>query len=178
MSKLKKLFPYFFFSLILLNIAIWYAVFSPQSPGSGKMIISFLNIGQGDAIFIQAPNGSQVIVDGGPGRNILSELGTQMPFFDRSIDAIIITNPDKDHMAGFLDVMDKYKVDFAFEPGTISKTATYHAIEDAIVKEKSQKITARRGMDIVLDKEKCVYKNTFSRQRCEHLLDQRRVYRR
>ena len=155
MSHFKKLFPYFFFSLVLLNIAIWYAVFS--NPSSGKMTISFLNIGQGDAIFIEAPNGAQVLMDGGPGRSVLSELSTQMPFFDKSLDAIIITNPDKDHIGGFLDVMDKYKVDFSFEPGTISKTDTYHAVEDAITKEKSQRIIARRGMDIVLDKENNVY---------------------
>lgn len=155
MPKFKNLFFYFFFSLVLLNLAIWYAVLS--APNTGKMIVSFLNVGQGDAIFIEAPNGAQVLLDGGPGRNVLSELSQVMPFFDRTLDAIIISNPDKDHIGGFLDVMDKYKIDFTFEPGTVSKTETYKAVEEGMINEKSENLIARRGMDIVLDKEKNVY---------------------
>jgi len=151
----KKLARYFFGSLLLINIGIWHAVFS--SPAKGVLTISFLDIGQGDAIYIEAPNGAQAIVDGGPGRIIMSELSAVMPFGDKNIDAIIITNPDKDHMAGFLDVFDKYKVDFVFEPGTVSKTQTYQAIKKAEIDEGAIKIIARRGMDIVLDEKNNVY---------------------
>lgn len=121
------------------------------------MIISFLDIGQGDAIFIQAPNGTQVLLDGGLGKIVLSEISKVMPFFDRTLDAIIVSNPDKDHIGGFLDVLSKYKVDFDFEPGTISKTETYSALEEDVSSKKIKRIIARRGMDIVLDEEKNIY---------------------
>jgi competence protein ComEC len=151
----KKLFPYFFISIIFINLAIWYSALAYST--SGKLTVSFLNIGQGDAIYIEAPNGNQVIVDGGPDRKIMSELGAVMPLGDTTIDALIITNPDKDHMAGFLDVMDKYKVDKVFEPGTFSKTDTYKAIEKTLQDEGVERIIAKRGMEIVMDAEKNVY---------------------
>jgi competence protein ComEC len=75
-----------------------------------RLRVSFLNVGQGDAIFIQSPTGTQTVIDAGSNGAIIKELGEVMPFFDRSIDLIIGTHPDGDHVGGFPDVLERYDV--------------------------------------------------------------------
>lgn len=124
---------------------------------SGKLFISFLNIGQGDAIYIEAPNGTQIMVDGGPDGIVLRELAKVLPLFDNSIDAILVTNPDKDHMGGFIDIMQKFKVTNIIEPGTVSPSDTYKTVESLSHDHGLRVVYARRGMDIMLDKERNIY---------------------
>ena len=63
-----------------------------QSPDNKYLKVVFLDVGQGDAIYIEAPNGKQVIIDGGPDAKLLSSLAKVMPFADRTIDMIIPKN--------------------------------------------------------------------------------------
>lgn len=143
------------FLLIFISISLYYL--SLSSRYTGLLFISFLNIGQGDAIFIQSPNGTQILVDGGPDKVVLRELGKVMPLFDRTIDAILITNPDKDHIGGFISVMERYKVNHIIEPGTISKTDTYETVESLAGVKNLNKVLARRDMNIMLDEKNNVY---------------------
>lgn len=142
---------------LLLLISLSLIFVSKTSSHKGFLFISFLDIGQGDAIFIQAPNGKQMLIDGGPDKIVLRELGKVLPSFDRSIDMIVVTNPDKDHIGGFIPVMSRYDVDYIVEPGTISPSDTYKTVENLSKDNGLEKIVARRGMDIILDKEKNVY---------------------
>src|SRR3989338_3967263 len=73
----------------------------------GRLHVYFLNVGQGDAMFIQTPNGSQILIDGGPDDKVLSELGRVMPFYDRSIDMMVSTHLDADHVAGLIEVLKR-----------------------------------------------------------------------
>lgn len=145
-------------SLAILVLFSFSFIFISHSGGhGGRLSISFLNIGQGDAIYIEAPNGRQIMVDGGPDGAVLREMSKVMPMFDRSIDAILITNPDKDHIGGFIPILEKYKVSSLIEPGTISPSDTFKAVQ-GLAKEKGLEHNyARRGMNIMLDKEKNVY---------------------
>lgn len=107
---------------------------------------AMLNVGQGDALFIESPTGTQILVDGGPPRKILSELSRVMSPFDRHIDAIIITNPDQDHIGGFLDILKVYKVDKVFQPGTYNDSKTYQNLQTEIKEKNIQNILAKKGM--------------------------------
>src|SRR3990167_10037478 len=109
--------------LFVSTIFIWYAVI--REDRQGILTIAFLDVGQGDAIYIEAPNGNQMLIDGGPPKAILSALRKVMPFYDRSIDVLLVTNPDQDHIAGFIDVLANFKVNAVVEPGTDSPTAIY-----------------------------------------------------
>jgi len=109
-----------------------------------------LDVGQGDALFIESPTGTQILVDGGPPRKILSQLARVMPPFDKSIDAIIITNPDQDHIGGFLDVFKVYKIGRVFESGTYNDSKTYQNLELEIKNKNIPKILARSGMRLHL----------------------------
>lgn len=123
----------------------------------GLLKVDFLDIGQGDAIYVEAPNGHQMIIDGGPKDTLTKVLPEFMPFSDKSVDVIVITNPDADHMSGFIPLLKQYDVGSVIEPGTLSDTKTYKELEDLIEKENCPHIIARKGMYIVLDKENKIY---------------------
>lgn len=135
-------------TLFFATIFVWYAVLRENR--QGILTVATLDIGQGDAIYIEAPNGNQMLIDGGPPKAALSSLRKVMPFYDRTIDALLVTNPDKDHIAGFIDVLERYKVGKVIEPGTESPTDTYAELEKAISLEKAQRVIAERGMKINL----------------------------
>ncbi|MBA3550717.1 hypothetical protein H0W32_00730 [Patescibacteria group bacterium] len=129
--------------LVFANISIWYAVYR-ESP-KNFVTVAFLNIGQGDAIFVESPTHTQMIIDGGPSNAILSELNKVMPFYDRSIDMLVNTNPDTDHYAGFIDVLNHYKVTEIIEAGTQSDSKTYAHFENLIQEKKIKKTDGKRG---------------------------------
>ena len=131
--------------LIFCNSIIFYIDFKYSNR---KLTFVMMNVGQGDALFIESPTGTQIIVDGGPGKNILKELPKFMPFWDRSIDAVVITNPDKDHISGFTDILKLYKVDTVFEPGTMNDSSTYKNLEKEIKNQDIPNILAKKGMII------------------------------
>ncbi|MEN9614230.1 MAG: hypothetical protein RLZZ347_537 [Candidatus Parcubacteria bacterium] len=137
--------------LLVATVTLWGIVLREER--GGVLTVAFLNIGQGDAIYIEAPNGRQMLVDGGPTRAVLSELSKVMPWYDRSIDVLLVTNPDKDHMAGFIDVLKSYTVDAIFESGTFPGTQVYKELEQTITDVGVKKLLAKRGMTIWFDKE-------------------------
>ena len=129
--------------LIILNIFLFRL---GQKYSHKGLTFAMLDVGQGDALFIESPTGTQILVDGGPPRKILSALPRVMSPFDRSIDAIIITNPDLDHIGGFLEVLKKYKVGQVFEPGTFNESKTYENLEREIKNKNIPNTLARQGM--------------------------------
>ena len=82
-----------------------------MSQPDGQLHIVFMNVGQGDATFIQTPSGRQILVDGGLYPSVLNDqLGRQMPFWDKEIDMLVATHPDADHVSGLVGVFDRYRV--------------------------------------------------------------------
>ncbi|MBI2100740.1 MAG: MBL fold metallo-hydrolase [Candidatus Vogelbacteria bacterium] len=133
--------------LLLANVLVWPAI---VRDGRGILTVAFLDVGQGDAIYIESPTGNQVLIDAGSGRPVLRALGQVMLFYDRSIDLIIATHPDADHIGGFPEVLERFAVGAVMESGATSDTAIYQAFRTAVFDEKSPTILARRGMKIVL----------------------------
>lgn len=133
------------FTLGLLFFTIWIFYLNLKD---SKHLLTFamLDIGQGDALFIESPTGTQILVDAGPPRKIMGELARVMSPFDRTIDAIIITNPDADHIAGFEEVLKNYKVGQVFEPGTLNGSKTYQNLKEEISRQNIRDTLARRGM--------------------------------
>lgn len=133
--------------LLFVNVLVWQAI---AAAGRGILTVAFLDVGQGDAVYIEAPNGNQVLIDAGSGRQVLRELGRAMPFYDRSIDLVIATHPDADHIGGFPEVLERFAVGAVMEPGVTSDTAVYQAFRAAVSREASPTILARRGMRVIL----------------------------
>lgn len=145
-----------FFSLVFFTLYIWY--FTSKVEGENEYLkVVFLDVGQGDAIYIEAPNGRQILIDGGPDMKLLGSLAEVMPFADRSIDMIIATHSDADHIGGFSYLLDNYKVETIVKNGSDSESKIYSSLEEKLKKEKIKEYIAHEDMHIILDEEENIY---------------------
>lgn len=135
----------FWITLFLCVFTLWVLYLNIHS-SRDNLTFAMLNVGQGDALFIESPTGTQVLIDTGPPRKILSVLNHVMSPFDRTIDAIIITNPDLDHIGGFEDLMKKYSIGAVFEPGTVNESRAFQNLETEIKKKNILRNLAQKGM--------------------------------
>jgi len=130
--------------LIFSNILVWSLVYYKQ-PGD-KLTVYFLDIGQGDAILIDSPNHSRMLIDGGRNRKVLTELGKILPFSDKRIDVVLATHPDADHIGGLPEVVDRYKIGIFLESGVESDNAVDNELKSKIEEKNIPDLLARRGM--------------------------------
>lgn len=92
---------------VVAGMLWWTALTQPD----GQLHVHFLDVGQGDGIFIQTPSGRQLLIDGGDdSQQLFAELGEVMPFWDREIDYAIVTHPDWDHVGGQTDLPDRFRI--------------------------------------------------------------------
>jgi competence protein ComEC len=138
-KHLKSLILVFF---VLINVFIYYSIYETHS---GILKVAFLDVGQGDAIFIESPTGNQILIDGGPNGKVLESLGRVMPFYDRNIDAIITTHPDKDHIGGIPEVLNNYSVGEYFDNGAEAITATDKELKREIADKNIEYELAQSG---------------------------------
>jgi len=116
--------------LALATVLVWLLILG--SPGD-RLSVTFLDIGQGDAILIRSPSGHNILVDGGPsGEEITAALGRHLPFWDRHLHLVVLTHPDQDHLAGLVTVLERYDVDQVLAPALADDSATFRAWQDAI----------------------------------------------
>jgi competence protein ComEC len=137
--------------LILANALIWLAFTGLNSRQNLEVI--FFNVGQGDSAFIQTPSGQQVLIDGGPDSTVINKLARVLPFYDRTIDLIILTHPEKDHIAGLLDVLKRYKVENIMWTGVVRDIPEWQEWEKLIAQEGSHIEIAKAGERVVLQGE-------------------------
>ena len=98
----------------LLVVAILTSTAAYAMPDN-RLHVSFLDVGQGDAILIQTPNHQDILVDGGPSAQAISaQLSKLLPFWDRTIELVVLTHPHEDHLTGLLEVLQRYKVKQVF----------------------------------------------------------------
>lgn len=99
--------------LAVATLLVWRVALTQPD---GYLHVYFLDVGQGDGIFIQTPQGRQVLIDGGISpQRLQMELGAVMPFWDRTLDLLVLTHPDSDHMDGQIAVPARYWVDYALD---------------------------------------------------------------
>jgi len=150
MRKPYVLLPFIGILLLLNGWLIRLIVLPPEE----MLEVHFLDIGQGDAILIEVPGGIDLLIDGGPDRSVMRQLPKKIGIFDRKIDVVIATHPDKDHIAGLPPVFDKYQVTHFMESGVEHDSQYVEALEEAVEREPSlPAVTARRGMRIKLGEE-------------------------
>lgn len=137
MKKINLIFVSLF--LLLLNVFCWQEVFTLNAPK--YLEVDFLNVGQGDSAFIETPQGHQIIIDGGPNSDVLAKLAFLMPFFDKDLDMVILTHPEKDHMQGLLEVLKNYKADVILWNGVKREGQDYE--KWLAVLEKQKKLGAK-----------------------------------
>lgn len=106
----------------------------------GKLHLVFCSVGQGDAIYIRFPDGRDMLIDGGPNDKVLGCLGKYMPFWDREINLVAMTHPQKDHLQGLLSVVNRFKINYFVKSDVDNTTEGYYALLEAI---KAQKVPVK-----------------------------------
>ena len=95
---------------------------------SGRPTVTVLDVGQGDAILVEGANGGRLLVDGGPDPDrLLVELDRRVPPWDRRLDAVVLSHPHEDHVAGLALLLERYRVGRTFEPGMLGPGPGYAA---------------------------------------------------
>lgn len=129
----------------LVNFFLWQEIFS----WDGNLHIIFFDVGQGDAIFFESPEGHQILIDGGPNKKlILKKLAKEVPFWDRSLDLIILTHPDRDHLAGLNSVLEHYRVENILWTGVQRKTRIFENWQRFLKKERANTFFAQKNQII------------------------------
>ncbi|MFH1423951.1 MAG: ComEC/Rec2 family competence protein [Candidatus Nealsonbacteria bacterium] len=131
--------------LIGLNVLAWIGVFQLSH---ANLEVTFFDVGQGDAIFIETPEGHQILIDGGLSSVILEKLGNEMPFWDRTLDLIVLTHPDFDHIAGLIEVLKRYEVQNILWTGVLCETAECQEWQKLIAAEGANIYLAQTGLRI------------------------------
>jgi competence protein ComEC len=116
-----------------------------------KAHIFMLDIGQGDSFLIEAANGKTLLIDGGRDTTVLSELSKVLPVGHNTIDVMIATHPDADHIGGLQYVLDRYHVGLFLTSQVTADTKTFTALYKELQKEHITSYYVRRGMVITLD---------------------------
>ncbi len=101
--------------LVVCAALAWLAVVALPDT---RLQVSFLDVGQGDAILIRTPAGQQILIDGGPNPDtVCQRLGKRLPFWDKSLDMVVLTHSDDDHLVGLMGVLEHYRVSNVLESG-------------------------------------------------------------
>ena len=133
--------------LSFLNIIVWSIIYDCGKPHS--LEVTFFDVGQGDAIFIETPEGHQILIDGGPDSTILEKLAQEISFWDQTIDLIILTHAESDHLSGLIEVLKRYKVENIIWTGA-EKDSTYLKEWKRLIEEEGANIKiAKQGQRII-----------------------------
>ncbi|NLS78117.1 MAG: DNA internalization-related competence protein ComEC/Rec2 [Chloroflexi bacterium] len=134
-------------ALLAAGALTWIAVLELPD---GRLHIHVLDVGQGDAILLELPQGQQVLIDGGPEPSrLLPALGRRMPFWDRRIEMVILTHADMDHLAGLIPVLERYRVERIVAGPSAKDNPAMARWEALLAVESGELIRAQRGLQFV-----------------------------
>ena len=144
--------PVFWTRLLVLLALLSCCAFAQQHWHlSDELRVSFLDIGQGDSIWIRTPHGRTVLIDGGPETTVLERLGEETSFWQQSIDLMILTHPDLDHLEGLLEVLKRYQVHRVMMTGAQHSSALYRAFFQELEDQQTEIIVPHPGQDWMID---------------------------
>jgi competence protein ComEC len=99
-----------FLMLICFVLLAGTAVYQYFHFNDGQLHVVFCDVGQGDAILLRTPANKYILIDGGPDRKVLDCLSKHMPFWQRTIDLVLLTHPHADHFFGMFYVLERYDI--------------------------------------------------------------------
>ena len=131
-----------------IAVLVWTAVLSLPD---GRLHVTFADVGQGEAVLITTPGGKGILVDGGPDPlDAVRLLGNRLPFWDRSVDLVVLTHTHSDHVTGLTEVLRIYDVRHILEREAQYDSPAHHAWRRAVEEEGAVVTQARAGQVVAL----------------------------
>jgi len=126
----KKYLKFFLFSISFVILASTFLyllnkTFLVSLAKEKDLEVTFLDVGQGDAILIETPSGQNILIDGGEGEKIIKRLSEELDWWDKKIDLMILTHPHSDHVGGLVDVLKRYEISNILYTGAIHNSPDY-----------------------------------------------------
>ena len=135
--------------LLFIVIIIWGII---SSLPDGLLHVTFIDVGQGDAILVTTPEGSNILIDGGPSPQLLClALGKELPFWERKLDLVIATQPHSDHISGLVEIIKRYDVNQVMDNGISYDSEIYREWIRTIHDLDICHLIARSNNEIELD---------------------------
>jgi competence protein ComEC len=135
------------FVLALLAAVVW----GDLAASDSKLRVTFLDVGQGDAILIETPDGRCILVDGGPSGPALAQaLGAALPPDVRRLDLVVLTHAQDDHVTGLVEVLQRFEVGMALAGPLPGTTATYEAWQQQLERRSIPVHVAVAGEQAIL----------------------------
>ncbi len=136
--------------LLLSGAAVIVGLTLLQMP-DGRLHVTFLDVGQGDAILIETPSGNTALIDGGPAPSALfAALGEALPFWQRRLDVVVSTHPDLDHLGGLTPLTTRYQVGQVITNGFEARTPEFGQWQANLQAGGIQTLRAQTGAQIHL----------------------------
>ncbi len=132
--------------LLLKEILNWWPNFKSNR---SQVDVYFLDVGQGDATLFYTDSREVILVDGGPNLSVLYELGKALPFYERTIDLLILTHPDSDHINGLVEVVKRYKIKRVLFTGISDDLAAYKIWQEYIRLSGAEIVIAQAGQRFI-----------------------------
>jgi competence protein ComEC len=141
LSEYGKVASVLFLFVVSIFCVVWLCIFLQPE----KLKVSFLDVGQGDAILIQTPSGHDILVDGGPTREVLAQVSHELGYFDRDIEVMIATHGDADHITGLIPILEKYNVKHIVQSPVKASTDMFEDLESHIESEGANVYVGEKG---------------------------------
>lgn len=146
MKKQLSLFLVTIFLADILIAGIIWNEFKPQ-----PLLFYVFDVGQGDGLMIRTPGRQTIVVDGGYDNQIIYKLGQYLPFYERTIDLLVLSHPDADHLAGLVETLRRYDVKNILANNVEHKSATYAEWREEIYKSGINYLEAGVVKEIKID---------------------------
>jgi competence protein ComEC len=114
-----------------------------------KLHLIACDVGQGDAILATYKK-TQILIDGGPDRSVLTCLSEYMPFWDREIEVVILTHPEADHLTGLIEVFKRYRVKILVATPLDVSSQGYQVLKNIVGGSGTEVVNPTSGMVIRL----------------------------
>jgi len=151
-QKIKKKAILIILSVILLIVIV--QIFYPED----NLKVNFINVGEGDCILIEAPNKTNILIDGGGTPQSDFDVGSKIviPYLRRKgineIDLLVLTHPHLDHLEGLLPVIKEFKVDMVLDSRLICDSSEYKEFISLIQKKGIPYHKAKAGDNFIFSK--------------------------
>lgn len=110
--------------------------------------VNFLDVGQGDSIFIRSPFGYNIVIDGGPNLNLTDSIESIIPPQEHIIDLLVLTHPHSDHLFGFMETIERYKVKNVLLTGVAYNSSLYGYFKEKMAEKGVNVLPASSLHDI------------------------------